>query len=188
MQVILILAAGASSRMGGADKLLEPVRGVPLLRDRVTTAMATGCPVHVTLPVHSPKRRAALGGLDVALVPVEGTGMGASLAAGIASLPAKAMSVLVVLADMPDITNADMKSVLRADDGGEILRGADENTPGHPVLFPRQFFAELRMLVGDDGAKQVIKSAGKSRLIPLPDRHALTDLDTPEDWADWRAR
>ena len=26
------------------------------------------------------------------------------------------------------------------------------------------------------------------RLVTLPDRHALTDLDTPEAWAEWQAR
>ena len=44
---ILIPAAGASSRMRGRDKLLEPVRGQPLLRDRLSPAPAaplwTGC-------------------------------------------------------------------------------------------------------------------------------------------------
>ena len=49
--IILIPAAGRSSRMRGRDKLLEQVGGIPLLRLRVEAALATGHQVLVTLPV-----------------------------------------------------------------------------------------------------------------------------------------
>ena len=54
---ILILAAGASSRMRGRDKLLQPIRGKPILRMVVDMALATGAPVMVTLPPASGPRR-----------------------------------------------------------------------------------------------------------------------------------
>ncbi|WP_412506377.1 NTP transferase domain-containing protein, partial [Roseovarius sp. SYSU LYC5161] len=57
--VILLPAAGASARMEGPDKLLEPVDGMPLLRRQVLMALATGAPVLVTLPPGAAKRRAA---------------------------------------------------------------------------------------------------------------------------------
>ena len=47
---ILILAAGQSTRMRGRDKLLEPVDGMPLLRQRVLTALAVSRQVSITLP------------------------------------------------------------------------------------------------------------------------------------------
>ena len=56
----------------------------------------------------------------------------------------------------------------------------------------RQDVADLRddlmTLKGDEGAKSVIvRHRARLRLVPLPARHATTDLDTPEDWAAWRA-
>ncbi|MFD1808925.1 NTP transferase domain-containing protein [Gemmobacter lanyuensis] len=52
--LILILAAGAASRMRGGDKMLEQVAGVPQLRRIVNAACATGAPVRVALPRTGP--------------------------------------------------------------------------------------------------------------------------------------
>lgn len=192
---IVLLAAGASARMRGADKLLEPVEGVPLLRRQAQAALATGAPVYVTLPDPAPARRAALNGVPVHQVPVPGTGdgMAASLRAGIAALPDDCPGAMIVLADMPELTGADFHTVLnefKCEAEALILRGATvDGQPGHPVLFPADLFADLSRLSGDHGAQPVLRAhAGRVRLVALPGRHAITDLDTPEDWRAWRSR
>ena len=190
---ILLLAAGASSRMRGRDKLMEEVAGRPLIAGRVSAARATGAPVVVTLPprARAPARWQALDGSGAMLVDAAqaAEGMAASLTAGLAALPAACPGVLVMLADMPEITAADLSTLIDAFDGTAILRGATaDGTPGHPVLFPRRDFPALAAITGDQGARGVLKTeADRVRLVPLPGRHALTDLDTPEDWAAWRA-
>ena len=183
---ILILAAGASRRMGGRDKLLEPVRGKPLLRDRVEMALRIGAPVHVVLPQGGGARHAALDGLDVTRVPVPTGGMGASLAAGVVTLPADAAGVLILLADMPDLTTRDLVAVMEGVDGIPRRGATAEGQPGHPVLLPRRLFQKAKSLTGDIGARQVLGGEHVA-LVPLPGRHAITDLDTPEAWATWRA-
>ncbi|WP_369022861.1 nucleotidyltransferase family protein [Rhodovulum iodosum] len=191
---ILILAAGASARMGGRDKLLEPVAGRALLRRQVEAALATGAPVVVTLPPGADARRAALAGLALRCVevPDAAEGMAASLRAGVAALPADADAVMVVLADMPEIGAAALAAMLKAGHAapGAILRAtAPDGTPGHPVIFPRRLFPELGRLSGDRGARDILKAqAGRVVAVPLPGDQALTDLDTPEDWAAWRAK
>ncbi len=186
---LLLLAAGAARRMRGRDKLLEEVDGLPLLRERALACLAAGLgPVIVTLPPGDAARRAALAGL--AVLPVEVTrateGMGASLAAGAAAVPAGVAGVMVLPADMPGITAGDMRRLAEAFDGAGVLRGAGaDGTPGHPVLFPAAALPRLAALSGDRGARDL---AAGARLVALPGRHALTDLDTPEDWAAWRAR
>jgi len=187
---ILILAAGASRRMGGVDKLLQPVRGKPLLRDRVEAALATGAEVFVTLPEGDETRAKTMDGLqDVALIPSPNAheGMAGSLRDGIKALPEDAQGVLVVLADMPDITTLDMQRLRAGFDGGPLRAATQDGIPGHPTLLTRELFAEIANLHGDIGARNVLK-AHPPRLIPLPGTRALTDLDTPQDWADWRAR
>lgn len=190
---ILILAAGASSRMRGADKLLEPVGGRPLLAERAQAALAAGAPVVVALPVRevAPARWRAVEGLGVTSVAVDdaAAGMAASLRAGIEALPADTSAVLILLADMPEITPADMRALIDRADGQAILRGAGaDGTPGHPVLFPRRDFAALAQVDGDQGAREVLgRERSRVRLVALPAAHALTDLDTPEDWARWNS-
>jgi hypothetical protein len=88
---ILLLAAGSSSRMRGADKLLERVDGVPLLLRQARVALAAGVPVIVTLPGDRPARTAALAGLDLVTVPVPDAALGlsASIRAGVRAAASK---------------------------------------------------------------------------------------------------
>ena len=176
--------------MRGGDKLTEEVDGQPLLARQAQAALATGAPVVVTLPALPHPRGAVLEGLDVIRVPVANAseGMAASIRAGTAALPACA-AVMILPADMPEIDGPDMAAMLAEWENGEILRGAAaDGTPGHPVIFPADLFEELTGLNGDTGAREVlVRHRRRIRLHPLPDQHALTDLDTPEAWADWRA-
>lgn len=190
--VIILLAAGASARMRGADKLVEPVGGEPLVRRLARAALATGCEVVVTLPPDRPARAAALDGLALRRVTVTdpARGMAASLVAGLGAARDGA-AVIVLLADLPEITTADLRALVDAHAAAPeaILRAtAEDGTPGHPVLFPAGLRAALAGLTGDAGAKPLLAThAHRVRAVPLPGRHAVIDLDTPEDWAAWRA-
>ena len=192
MIAVLVLAAGASRRMRGRDKLLEDVDGEPLLRRQLRRAMEAGIgPVLVTIPSLDHPRIPALDGLHVRPVPVRDwdEGMGASIRTGVAALPPDLRGVMILPADMPDLTPEDLRSVAGhlTGDPTPILRGASGETPGHPVLFPADLFPALETLGGDRGAAPVI-AANISRLtlVPLPGAHSLTDLDAPEAWAEWR--
>lgn len=189
---ILLLAAGSSSRMRGGDKLLEPVEGRPLLTRIAEAALVTGLPVHVALPPDRPERCAALEGLAIRplTVPDPAKGMAESLKAGLVALPHGA-DIMLLLADLPEITGADLITMRDhwRQEPEAILRGAAaDGTPGHPVCFPADLRDDLMTLQGDEGARSVlVRHRARLRLIPLPGRHATTDLDTPEDWSAWRA-
>lgn len=188
---LLILAAGASSRMRGVDKLLEPVQGQPLLRFVALNAIGTQFPVVVVLAPNRPARAAALDGLTLNRVQVldANEGMGTSLRAGVLAIPHD-HAIMVLLADMPDLDTVDMATVIAAYRLAPtaIHRACDAaGTPGHPVVFPPWARADLLHLGGDTGAQSVLRAhADNIYLIPLPAAHAVTDLDTPEEWTHWR--
>lgn len=187
---ILILAAGSSSRMRGADKLMEVVGGRPLVARAALAALATGCPVVVTLPPDRPARAASLEGLALTRVTVADTaeGLAASLRSGLRGVSGP---VLVLLADLPEIGTEDLATLIARHEAvpERILRAtAEDGTPGHPVLFPGWVLPDLRALQGDSGAREVLaRHRDRVEAVPLPGRRAVTDLDTPEDWAAWRA-
>jgi molybdenum cofactor cytidylyltransferase len=192
---VILLAAGASRRMRGPDKLMQPVGGVPLIRhaaDRMRASDADD--LIVVLPPDRPDRRAALDGLHARLVVADDaeTGMAASIRAGIRSLPPGTEAVILAFADMPDIEALDVNRLIRAydpDQRAEIVRAVSASgRPGHPVLFGRRFFEPLMSLAGDEGARSVVAAAPDFlRDLMAGDDRVLVDLDTPEDWAAWRA-
>mgnify|MGYP003662944930 CR=1 FL=1 len=191
---VILLAAGASARMRGRDKLLEDVGGQPLLRRQAIMARTIG-PVVVALPPAPHPRYTALSGLDITALPVPDAaeGMGASLGAGFAALPAGTRAAMVLLADMPDLTADDLACVAAAvdlDSDTRIWRGATaDGAPGHPIVFAAALFAQMARLTGDDGGRGVVAQAGdRVQLVPLPGNRARLDLDTPEDWAAWRCQ
>ncbi len=189
--MILLLAAGASSRMRGADKLLEEVGGSPLIATMARRASALA-PTLVTLPSLDHPRAEALQDMDLTVIPVPDAaeGMAASLRRGTAALPDRATGVMILPADMPELTAEDLATLAQTwqSDPDTIHRAtAADGTPGHPVIFPKDLFGALKQLSGDTGARALLKS-NPVRHVALPARHALTDLDTPEEWAAWRNR
>lgn len=191
MIAILLLAAGASSRMRGRDKLREIIDGESLLRRMCKRALAADLgPVFVSLPSADHPRVDSLSGLAVTqvFVPDADQGMSASIRAAITTLTPVIQAVMIIPADMPELTAQDLCTLAKAHRHGRITRGASDGTPGHPVLFPADLFPDLQKLQGDQGARPVIAAhSDRLHLVSLPERHALTDLDTPEAWIDWRA-
>ncbi|NCO22247.1 MAG: nucleotidyltransferase family protein [Rhodobacterales bacterium] len=190
---ILLCAAGASFRMRGADKLLQQIDGVALLRRQAMAAAQTGAPVIVALSPGAMGRLAVLRDLPVAVieVPRAADGMGESLALG-ARAAGAAQGLMVMLADMPEIETADLTALIAAFDaasGRRIIRaGAADGTPGHPVIFPADCVPALADLSGDTGARDILRAnAHRITTLPRPGQRALIDLDTPEAWAAWRA-
>lgn len=191
---VLMLAAGASKRMRGRDKLLENVHGVPMLRHAVAAALGSDAnTVVVVLPPDNAPRRAALSGLDVDLVTAvdNAEGMAGSMRNGMAALADTCDAVIIALCDMPDITAAHFDALIRAYNPGaghEICRATDENgVPGQPVLFGRRFFENLALVSGDKGGRDVVREAPEFVVdVTIGGMAARIDLDTPEDWDRWR--
>jgi CTP:molybdopterin cytidylyltransferase MocA len=192
---ILILAAGQSSRMRGRDKLLEEIDGVPLLRRQVDMACAAALgPVFVTVPEAPHPRHDILSttGITTVVVPDATIGMSASLRRGLAALPDTTTAVMILLADLPDLTTHDLRCVAQAvvvHPSKRIWRGATaDGAPGHPIVFARALFPALKGLSGDQGGAAVVRDHSDDvHLVHLPADHARRDLDTPEDWGRWRA-
>lgn len=187
--VILLLAAGASSRMLGRDKLAEEVEGEPLLSRICRRAALTGLPVYVTIPNDAHPRTGLTGTARTVPVPDAHEGMAASIRRGIAALPVGTEGVMLLPADMPELETQDLLHVAAHFHGkdGPILRATSaDGQAGHPVVFPSRCFVALRDISGDQGARALLK-LDKVQYVALPGHHAITDLDTPEAWAAWRA-
>lgn len=171
------------------DKLLEYIEDAPLLQVMRERAEAVGDRVLVALPGPDHPRVACLGGARPVWVEQAAEGMGASLRTLAQGFDADVGDVMILPADMPDLQAEDLEAVWAAHEPGAITRGASAaGVPGHPVIFPHDLLREMLELRGDEGARSIIvRHRQRVHLVPLPGEHALTDLDTPEAWAAWRA-
>ncbi len=188
---VVIPAAGSSSRMGGSDKLLEQVGGIPLLRRTALEAIhSDATAVLTTIGGYQRDRRRALIGLKCRKVRVDRPelGMANSLLSGIARIPRGSEGVMILLPDMPEIRCSHINQVIARFQPDRIVRGTDDNgNPGHPVIIPAMLFPFLVMLSGDQGLRDVIRERGMECLhVELPGMVSRLDLDTRADWVAWR--
>ncbi|MGB8182437.1 MAG: NTP transferase domain-containing protein, partial [Stellaceae bacterium] len=183
----VVLAAGRSRRMGTVNKLLIGVDGKPMMRHVVDAALAAGlAPVVVVTGHEREKVTAALTGLAVSLVdnPDYAEGLSTSLRTGLDVLPSEVEGALICLADMPRVSAAELKRLTAAFDPREsraIIVPTRHGKRGNPVLWARQFFAEMRAVAGDVGARHLIGAYPELVAeIEMEGDGVLTDIDTPQ--------
>jgi len=182
---VLILAAGASTRMGVAKQLL-PYKGLSLLGHVVKAALDADCgPVFAVLGANSDAIRESLNATDVRFVLNAGwaSGMGSSIGAGVAAILEQIpdlAALLVLLGDQPFIDAALIRRFFETSkrESEKIIAAAYDGTLGVPAVFPGKYFGELRKLNPAKGAKPLLeRHAADIELIAL---ETNPDIDTPE--------
>ena len=153
----LVLGAGRSSRMGGPNKLLAEIGGRPLIRIVVDQVLKSRARPVVVVTGHQRERvEAALSGLPLKFVhnPNFADGLGTSLKAGIAALPAEVDGVIVCLGDMPQVDAGLIDRLIGAldpDKGALVAVPTIDGKRGNPVVWSRRFFPDLMTVEGDVG-------------------------------------
>jgi molybdenum cofactor cytidylyltransferase len=182
----LLLAAGRSSRMGGPNKLLEPIDGVPMVARTAQRLLSSHArPIVAVLGNQADQVDAALGRLPVVRVrnPAFADGLSTSLKCGLAALPADIGAVIVCLGDMPLISGRDIDRLIAAFnplEGRAIIVPTRRGKRGNPVLWARRFFSEMAEISGDVGAKHLIGDYDELVCeVEMDSDGVLIDIDTP---------
>jgi molybdenum cofactor cytidylyltransferase len=192
MIAAVVLAAGASSRMG-RPKAALPLgdRGETVLSRGVASLLAAGVPrVAVVAGAHVDAVQRALLVRDQAVRIVEHPGWRegqlSSLLCGLEVVDGPDLeALLVTLVDVPLVSPDTTRRLIRAwrDTGAPIVRPARGEEHGHPVLIDRRLFAELRAADPRHGAKPVVHAHASELLnVPVTDEGAFLDIDTPADY------
>ncbi len=199
---LVLLAAGASVRMGKPKQLIE-AGGKALVVRAVEAALASAAwPVVVVLGANAEKIRPMLARLPVLVAenPTWGEGMASSLRAGVNTLRTFSRALdgaLVAVADQPAFSAGAIAQLVDAR-AGQVLPGSPPTVRsivaaryagrlGVPALFGREHFAALAALTGEEGARHFLAAhAAETAAVDLPE--LAVDLDTPEDFAAWMTR
>jgi len=190
----LILAAGRSTRMGAINKLVAEIGGKPLVRIAAEQALGSRAKPVIVVTGHERERvEVALAGLPVRFVnnPDYAEGLGTSLKAGIAAVPADADAAIVCLGDMPQVDSQLIDKLVAALDperGALVVVPIFDGRRGNPVVWSRRFFPDLMSISGDIGARHLIGSYAEAVVeVPVAGEAALTDVDTPESFSAVKA-
>ncbi|MDO8679079.1 MAG: nucleotidyltransferase family protein [Acidobacteriota bacterium] len=188
----VVLAAGASSRMGRAKAVLPLGPTGETVLARVIRGLLAGGVTDVTVVAgaHIDAVRSAMPSTDRRLHLVEHQGWAqgqlSSLVAGLDAVADPQLeALLVTLVDVPLVRPDTVAAVLRAwrSSRAPITRPVDGDRHGHPVIFDASVFDELRAADPRVGAKAVF-ATHRTRIldVPVTDEGAFIDLDTPADY------
>jgi molybdenum cofactor cytidylyltransferase len=196
----VVLAAGRSTRMGAANKLLAEIGGQTMVRRVLDQVLASQAADVVVVTGHERAQiEAALQDMvqDIAgegrcrLVhnPDFAAGLSTSLHRGLAALSKDIEGALVCLGDMPEVTAGVIDRLIAAFDpleGRAICLPTWAGKRGNPVLLARRYFAEVQAISGDVGARALIGEYPEAVSEVAMDDLAsgfgvLEDVDTPED-------
>jgi molybdenum cofactor cytidylyltransferase len=181
----IILAAGASSRMGTPKALLD-YRGETFLERLIRVLGAVTNPVIVVLGYHAARilETGVRGRAQFVINPQPERGQLSSLQTGLAALAPEAEGVAFIPMDCPAVreeTVAHLADAFLARDPGTLLvipRCGDDR--GHPVFAARAIAAEILALPSGAQARDVIHGhIPQTQYIDVEDRGILTDVDDP---------
>ena len=187
----IVLAAGRSSRMAPRNKLLIAGAGGRAMVTRVVDqALGSAArPVLVVLGHQAAAVEHALAGRAVRFVHAadHGSGLSASLRAGLAALPYDVDAALVCLGDMPLVTARTLDRLIGAYDPGggrTLVLPTCRGERGNPMLWGRRWFSDMAAITGDAGARSLLAGrAGHAVEVEVGKDAVLRDFDTPDTLA-----
>lgn len=190
----VILAAGRSSRMGRAKALLRVWPGGDTFVMRLLTALAEGGVGEVLVVVRPDDRDVGAevlrGAADLPVPvrvvenPAADLGQLSSVQAALSAIHARrGDGLLIVPVDMPLVSPATIRRLLEVfpSSHAPVVRAVHAGRHGHPVIFSRTVFDDLRGADPAVGARSVVRARGALD-VEVDDRGAVEDVDTPEDY------
>ncbi|HEX2335158.1 MAG TPA: nucleotidyltransferase family protein [Hyphomicrobiaceae bacterium] len=185
----VVLGAGMSERFGTENKLLADIGGDPLIRNVVREVIGSGIADVVVVTGWDETRIAtAIEDLPARCAHNENwrSGMGTSVAAGIAALHGDIEGAFIVPGDMPRLTSILLVRLASAfDESGRrkvvfpVTAGGDQR---NPVLWPRRYFPLLTSLRGPQGGKQLLQRLAELCVaVRAEDDRQLLDVDEIDD-------
>jgi len=188
MTGIVILAAGASSRMGEPKQQLRYQQQTLLQHAIAAAAGVSDSWIVVVLGAGYELIRKDLPdeGIHVVHHPGWQQGMASTMQAGLRAMQAgcpQAESVLLMLCDQPFVNTQLLQQLIseRVVQNAGIVACWYQDTLGTPVLFDQTYFPELLALQGEGGAKKLLYQH-RDKVVAVPFEAGGIDIDTPQDY------
>lgn len=186
MAAAIILAAGASSRLGKPKQGLL-FKGKNLLEISASAALKANCnPVVIVEGAYTKLLLTEKEGLSVIVNPQWERGMGSSIITGLQEvlrLDPEAGSVIIMVCDQPLITETILNELMKMNKTTlkPLVCGGYGGTIGVPALFEKKYFKKILELSRQDGAKKILlNNLHDLEVVPYPE--GSIDIDTTGDY------
>jgi len=191
----LLLAAGSSRRMGKKNKLLAELDGTAMVA-RVAEQIKASNSVGLLVVTGHEKENIEAILKDHATSFIHNSdyadGLSTSLKKGLSALPDDIDGVIVCLGDMPLVTSKHIDQLIRAFDpveGRSICIPVHGRKRGNPVVWGKQYIAEILAVTGDIGARHLLEDYADQVIeVPIDQDGVLFDVDTPDRLAELKNR
>lgn len=191
----VVLAAGASTRMGTPKQLLPWGKHKTIIEHILEQLIRARIDHIVVVTGHDAaevKNKVKPYGVKVTHNRAYRAGeMLSSLKTGLRAMPDHIAATLMVLGDQPRLQPRVIYQVLKsyAEGDGEIIAPSYQMQRGHPILLGRRYWAEMLALRGDRSPRDVIRAhANEIHHIKVNTDSVLRDVDTPADYQQERLR
>lgn len=184
----VILAAGISSRMG-KNKLLLEVNGETIIKKTVRETLASDISsIYVVTGYQSDEVEEELDEFDINIVnniSYRG-GVKTSIRLGLSHVPTYCDGVIIILADMPNVTSSHINNMIKAFDKRkkkQVIISAYKGTKQNPVLWANGMFRYADIIPeGSDVRPVLVEFEDDSKLVEVNDQLELLDVNFPADF------
>tara|TARA_B100000989_G_scaffold164197_1_gene122700 strand:+ start:167 stop:778 length:612 start_codon:yes stop_codon:yes gene_type:complete len=184
----ILLAAGCSKRYGDKNKLTENFKGKHLILHIINTLLKVfdPCELLVILGHDYKVIKDLIDNKDIRIVNNKKykNGIGTSISLGIQHLETTVQGVMIIPADMPLISAEDLiklENKFIAHNCKKVVLPKYKYKIGNPVILPKSYFATLKNLKEDFGARSQIKEIDIVKVDC--DVGTIFDIDTSKELA-----
>ena len=189
---LILLAAGKSSRMGDANKLLLPINNDPILKTVLSQISKISIDQKIIVTGFQAEKIKPL--IDKSIFeiihnPNFEEGMTSSIQAGISALSKNSIGVMIIPADLP---NLDSKILTKLVDvflenylknAKTIVASTENGVQKNPVIFSSYYYSEILAHKNKNGCKEIIESHLKNvTSVEISSKDFFQDIDTPADY------
>jgi len=183
----ILLAAGASKRMGGENKLAKKIKDIPLIKHSVKNILASsidelivilGYQKEIIEKIIDKNERIKF----VFNVNFE-SGMASSIKIGLNNLSEKTEAFFICLGDMPMVNSNIYNQLIQSKNNKEIIVPTYKGQQGNPILFSKSIKEKIMAIQGDVGAKKILELNKNEILnVEVGNQSIRKDFNTKDDF------
>ena len=193
----ILLAAGESKRMGGENKLLKEINGIPLLNYSIKNILGSSIDELIVILGHEKSliENIIKKNKKIKFIYNENykNGISSSIIKGLNHISQNSEAFFICLGDMPNINQNIYNKLIKArysynkklisKKKKEIIIPIFEEKVGNPILFSKFMKNEMMSVKGDTGAKKIIqKNKNKILYVQVKNSGVTLDFDTKKDF------